>query len=199
MRADPGLVEAILDLSVSLSYSQIANKLGLKSRSVVAGIVNRHAGRMTDEQISMRRFRVANTYGNKFMTPQEYREKAEERRRRDMERLERLKVEHRKRSKARARDSLERKHLNMRADLVVKANQKRDAVSEDNRQRLIAEIGALQMQALPLEGLTRTSCRWIDGDPRGDHAYCGLRARDGSSYCQHHHALAYRGRFVRGL
>lgn len=34
---------------------------------------------------------------------------------------------------------------------------------------------------------TATQCRWIDTAP----AICARRTQDGSSYCQHHHAIVY--------
>ena len=37
-------------------------------------------------------------------------------------------------------------------------------------------------------------CRWIEGDPRAQHPYCGAATKEGSSYCAEHHARA----FLRG-
>ena len=36
-------------------------------------------------------------------------------------------------------------------------------------------------------------CRWIEGDPRGEHGYCGQPVRADSSYCHGHHARVYLG------
>ena len=52
-----------------------------------------------------------------------------------------------------------------------------------------AERGQLkQLQAVQNEHL---SCRWIKGDPRAQHTYCGSETKQGSSYCAEHHARAY--------
>ena len=34
-------------------------------------------------------------------------------------------------------------------------------------------------------------CRWIDGDPRGEHGYCGQRVQADSSYCPAHYRRVY--------
>ncbi len=34
-------------------------------------------------------------------------------------------------------------------------------------------------------------CRWIEGDPRAHHPYCGAATKEVSSYCAEHHARAY--------
>ncbi len=45
-----------------------------------------------------------------------------------------------------------------------------------------------QLQAVQNEHL---GCRWIEGDPRAQHPYCGAATKEGSSYCTEHHARAY--------
>ena len=45
-----------------------------------------------------------------------------------------------------------------------------------------------QLQAVQNEHL---GCRWIEGDPRAQHTYCGADTKQGSSYCAEHHARAY--------
>lgn len=45
-----------------------------------------------------------------------------------------------------------------------------------------------QLQAVQNEHL---GCRWIEGDPRAQHPYCGAATKEGSSYCAEHHARAY--------
>ncbi len=45
-----------------------------------------------------------------------------------------------------------------------------------------------QLQAVQNEHL---GCRWIEGDPRAQHSYCGAAMKEGSNYCTEHHARAY--------
>ncbi|MBL8576356.1 MAG: hypothetical protein JNK47_03955 [Mesorhizobium sp.] len=50
-----------------------------------------------------------------------------------------------------------------------------------------------RMLCLPLEQLTRSQCHWPVGDPRDDDfSYCGAATREGSRYCAHHAAIAFR-------
>jgi hypothetical protein len=53
-----------------------------------------------------------------------------------------------------------------------------------------------QLQAMQNEHL---SCRWIDGDPRVQHTYCGAETQQGSSYCAEHHARAYCSRPLKPI
>ncbi len=45
-----------------------------------------------------------------------------------------------------------------------------------------------QLQTVQNEHL---GCRWIEGDPRAQHPYCGAATKEGSSYCAEYHARAY--------
>lgn len=60
---------------------------------------------------------------------------------------------------------------------------------------LLAEIAAAPQPPRRAAGHARTpehdptGCRHIDGDPRGDWAYCNAPQLPGSPYCAAHHAL----------
>lgn len=45
--------------------------------------------------------------------------------------------------------------------------------------------------ALSIMQLKANSCRYIHGDPRSEHGYCGKRVKTDSSYCSEHHARVY--------
>ncbi len=53
-----------------------------------------------------------------------------------------------------------------------------------------------QLQAVQNEHL---ACRWIEGDPRAQHTYCGAETKQGSSYCAEHHARAYCSKPLRPI
>ncbi len=60
-----------------------------------------------------------------------------------------------------------------------------------------AERGRLtQLQAVQNE---HRGCRWIEGDPRAQHTYCGAETNQGSSYCTEHHARAYCSKPLRPI
>ncbi len=42
-------------------------------------------------------------------------------------------------------------------------------------------------------------CRWIEGDSRAQHTYCGAATNEGSSYCAEHHARAYISRPLKPI
>jgi hypothetical protein len=55
-------------------------------------------------------------------------------------------------------------------------------------------LDATDMRLLTLEDLNMGGarhCRWIEGDPRESHFYCGNDAKAGSSYCPAHHAVVW--------
>src|SRR5690606_34908809 len=58
-----------------------------------------------------------------------------------------------------------------------------------------AKEAALPAEAprLRLEALGPHDCRWIDGDPKGDHSYCGAPVKPGTSWCPDHHARVWGG------
>jgi hypothetical protein len=41
------------------------------------------------------------------------------------------------------------------------------------------------------EDLLSTSCRWVHGDPKQYHHYCGHTVRQGSTFCDFHHKVCY--------
>lgn len=46
------------------------------------------------------------------------------------------------------------------------------------------------LQPVPLDKLTSGQCRWPFGD--GPFVFCGVRVQFGRSYCEEHHAMAWK-------
>jgi hypothetical protein len=46
---------------------------------------------------------------------------------------------------------------------------------------------------LGIMDLKADSCRWMFGDPKGQHGYCGKTTKAGSSWCPHHHDVVFPG------
>lgn len=54
--------------------------------------------------------------------------------------------------------------------------------------KLDGEPRARKLSTLDLE---KNDCRWVHGDPKNDHHYCGHAVKPGSSYCDFHHGICY--------
>lgn len=82
----------------------------------------------------------------------------------------------------------ERRHIGSSA-LVIKL-----AAQPDSRPPLArpapppAPLPSLKVALLDLKA---EDCRYIDGDPRAEHSYCGHPRQPGSSYCAWHHRVCY--------
>ena len=44
-----------------------------------------------------------------------------------------------------------------------------------------------------------SSCRWIEDNPKAERPHCGAATKDGSSYCEEHHARAYSNRPLKPI
>lgn len=95
------------------------------------------------------------------------------------------------------------RHTKRDANLAAIAKLRRQAQTLNRSRRSIkgvhqkgseVKMGQVPENAISLmetgDGLNAT-CRYIYGDPRGKHGYCPERAKEGSSYCEAHHAVCY--------
>lgn len=55
------------------------------------------------------------------------------------------------------------------------------------------ELGNDAAHLLGIMDLTNNTCRWMHGDPKGPHGYCGKQTKAGSSWCRDHHARVFPG------
>lgn len=75
-------------------------------------------------------------------------------------------------------------------DLVIKSRTMSRA--NEPRPMPIPEPPPLPVsRRLSMADLGPHDCRWIDGDPRGEHTYCGCKAVPGASWCSGHMAIVY--------
>lgn len=90
----------------------------------------------------------------------------------------------------------------------IKANRPKNGKGQPKPQAIAARIAGPKFETAPLPeeemgndvthligimDLKAHDCRWISGDPLNVHGYCGKRAKEGSSYCDEHHARVYMG------
>lgn len=175
---DPALVERVLQLSAYMTYGQIAAELSTIQRTItrnqVAGIVYRRA--KVDPAKAAARDAYLIERAKKFEANAEARREREAARSREYDE---------KRRARRAAMKAESERLKAKGvTLGVEGYQ------QERRARL-ASMGGLEMRRLGLGDLQRRTCRWMDGDPRGEHFYCGNETATRSSYCPCHHAVAY--------
>lgn len=55
------------------------------------------------------------------------------------------------------------------------------------------ELGNDVGHLIGIMDLTNDTCRFMHGDPKGQHGYCGKQTKAGSSWCAHHHAVVFPG------
>lgn len=177
-KADPVIVERVLQLAAHMTYGQIVAELSTIQRPItrnqVAGYVHRHS-KADPAKVEARKAWLA--------------ERAKQ--------VEANAEECRQREAARNREYDERRRA-MRAAMKAEADRLKakgvslnvDGYQAERRQRLEALKG-LEMRRVGFEQIDRKTCRWIDGSPRGEHFYCGNEVAPRSSYCPCHHAVAY--------
>lgn len=56
------------------------------------------------------------------------------------------------------------------------------------------ELGNDVTSLLGIMDLTNDTCRFMHGDPKGQHGYCGKQTAPNSSWCPHHHHVVFGGR-----
>lgn len=56
------------------------------------------------------------------------------------------------------------------------------------------ELGNDVSHLLGIMDLKVDSCRYMFGDPKGQHGYCGQTTKGNSSRCPHHHDIVFGGR-----
>jgi hypothetical protein len=54
------------------------------------------------------------------------------------------------------------------------------------------ELGNDVTHLLGIMDLKADSCRWMFGDPKGEHGYCGKTTKPGSSWCPEHDAVVFK-------
>ena len=58
----------------------------------------------------------------------------------------------------------------------------------------LLELGNDVTGLIGIMDLKVDSCRYMYGDPKGQHGYCGKTAKGNSSWCPHHHDIVFGGR-----
>ena len=54
------------------------------------------------------------------------------------------------------------------------------------------ELGNDVTSMIGIMDLKADSCRWMHGDPKGHHGYCGQTTKGNSSWCEEHHARVFK-------
>jgi hypothetical protein len=177
-KADPAFVERVLRLAANMTYGQIAAEISTIhqtiTRNQVAGIVYRH-GMADPVKVAARKAWLEERAKKIEANAEERRQREASRNREYDERCRALRAA----MKAEA-ERLKAKGISMNVD----------GYQAERRARLEALKG-LEMRRVGLGEISRTTCRWIDGEPRGEHFYCGNETALRSSYCPCHHAVAY--------
>lgn len=58
----------------------------------------------------------------------------------------------------------------------------------------LLELGNDVTGLIGIMDLKVDSCRYMYGDPKGQHGYCGKTTKGNSSWCQHHHDIVFGGK-----
>jgi GcrA cell cycle regulator len=94
----------------------------------------------------------------------------------------------------------ERRALYPSAQKAVTERVTKIAIADARHAAAVPRVDPADMRLVTLEDLGFGGvhhCRWVEGDPRESHFYCGNDAQLGSSYCAAHHAICYTGRPAR--
>lgn len=190
--AAQSLALKVLAMQADYSYSEIAKELGLKSRNIVAGIVHRHkhlVDALPSDVAKVRTKRIARVNSGLDVERRKARDRewSRQRRRRDAAAAQGRSVEDIEKALAEKRAAAAARVANA----VIRAGVKRPPVEPD-RMVLVERAAALEMRGMAMLDLRPDDCRWIVGDPRADHSFCGIKAPFGRSYCDTHHALVYQ-------